>query len=515
MHSSMKSAFTALLLAVAFPLLCHAYAQGPLRGPNSVAFSSTQAVGTSSPTQQITLQNITAYWVSISSITVTGDFQQTNDCGNGVNFTHSCTMWVTFTPTAVDTRTGLITIKGKYQSGPNLYPYTETISLSGTGSVTGFINPKYLIVGVTYAPPGPSSNVTYANSTLVGNTTTTTATFTSGENVTVSASTDISPWSIVGGAGVKVKLSESTDYSQTSTTSNEVTISKQADVKDITSGTGNAFSPVNHDYDTIWLWLNPLAVYSIVSSTPGNVQWNGYGYDSNDPSGRGGPDIYGVQVGWLNGHFGPNTSVQQVLARGWVTTNEPRITWPSGEGPGLTGLGAPCPPPPGTNSDICNILAADPFTSSYTLLTSLPSTSSDGRFTQISYPPNPITYGQAGPGNGGGTTTQYDAVYTDTHIVGHGTSHSFTQTFGIDSSFMGGTWFGRWTVEVAVTQTLKWTHDWMSKLTTTDTLTKAFSITGPGCPQTSPPCVPTYSGPGQFIVYQDNQYGTFLVYPSN
>jgi hypothetical protein len=41
--------------------------------------------------------------------------------------------------------------------------------------ITGFVNPKYVVVGVTYAPPGPSSNVTYTNSKLVGTTTTTTS----------------------------------------------------------------------------------------------------------------------------------------------------------------------------------------------------------------------------------------------------------------------------------------------------------------------------------------------------
>src|SRR4051794_37111711 len=35
----------------------------------------------------------------------------------------------------------------------------------------GLINPKYIIVGVTYAPPGPQSNVSYADSTMVGTTT--------------------------------------------------------------------------------------------------------------------------------------------------------------------------------------------------------------------------------------------------------------------------------------------------------------------------------------------------------
>jgi hypothetical protein len=372
-------------------------------------------------------------------------------------------------------------------SGP---PYLATCP-----QVTGYINPKYVIVGVTYAPPGPLSYVSYQNSTLVGNTTSTNNTFTNGTNLTVSVSSGISAWGVTGA----VTNTESTEYTQTSTASNETTISKQTTVTDITKGTGDAFHPVNHDFDTIWLWLNPLFIYTV--DAYGNLIWNGYGYDSHDPSGSGGLDVFPVLVGVLNGHFGPDPSVQQVLSRTWVTSYEPSITWPSGEGPGLT------------SADIAQILQADPFTSGYTLPSSLPPTSSDGRFTQLPYPPNPIPYTQAGPGNGGGETRMYSAVNVDSHVVGIGTSTSFKQTFGRDSSLSANFWL-TFSSKVTETQTLQWTQGWMSKLTTTTTLTDAFSITGPPC-SASLPCVPTYAGPGQFIAYQDNQYGTFMFYPSN
>jgi hypothetical protein len=164
---------------------------------------------------------------------------------------------------------------------------------------------------------------------------------------------------------------------------------------------------VNHDYDTIWLWLNPLTVYTVFPSNPQNLQWNGYGYDNHDING---PDVFGVQVGWLNGHFGVNPSIQNVLARSWVTSNEPGMIWPAGEGPGLT------------SADIANILKGDPFTSgTYALPLPLPSTSADGRLTQIPIPPNPVNYVQTGPGNGGGTTTTYDTVNTNTSSVAQGT----------------------------------------------------------------------------------------------
>jgi hypothetical protein len=371
----------------------------------------------------------------------------------------------------------------------------------GVPIVSGFVNPKFVIVGLTYAPPGPSSNVTYTGSTLVGNTAMTTGSFTNDNNLTISVTNGIGAWlPNVAGFGVKITGTDSNDYTQGSNTSKSVTISKQTAVSYKTNGTGNAFSPVNHDYDTIWLWLNPLMIYTINLNNPSFLQWNGYGYDNNDVNGM---EIYGVQVGCLNGHFGSCPSVQTVLARGWVTTNEPGMIWPSGEGPGLT------------SADIANILKADPFTSSYVLPSPLPSTTADGRFTQIPYPPNPVEYAQAGLGNGGGTTTMYNAVYTNTSTVGQGASYSYKQAFGTEALFKGGAFLANWQIDVKTTDTLTWTNTWQNTLTTTTTLTDALSVTGPGCPQTSPPCVPAYAGPGEFLVYQDNLYGTFMFYPGN
>jgi hypothetical protein len=109
----------------------------------------------------------------------------------------------------------------------------------------------------------------------------------------------------------------------------------------------------------------------------------------------------------------------------------------------------------------------------------------------------------------------YNATYVNTSTVGAGATNTFTQAFGTEASFSGGTWFDNFTLDVKTTDTLTWTNTWENTLTTATTLTDAFSITGPGCPQTSPPCVPVYAGPGEFIVYQDNLYGTFMFYPGD
>jgi hypothetical protein len=95
--------------------------------PTSLTFPA-QPVGTSSSAQSVTLSNTGSATLSISSITVSGDFSQTNTCGSSVAASATCTLSVTFKPTAAGTRTGAVTITD------NASPATQTISLTGTGT---------------------------------------------------------------------------------------------------------------------------------------------------------------------------------------------------------------------------------------------------------------------------------------------------------------------------------------------------------------------------------------------
>jgi hypothetical protein len=357
-------------------------------------------------------------------------------------------------------------------------------------SVTGYINPKFYVVGVTYAPPGSNSSVTYTGSTLVGSTSTTTSSFQSDVSVTVTVTGDISAWTTTGGFATKVANSASTDVVQGTNSSQTITTSKTSTVSYQTKGTPTC-APVNHDYDVIWLWVNPLVIYTVFPGTT-SLQWNGYGYDNNDPSGTLGRDVVGIEVGWLNGDFGSDPAINTILARGWVTTYEPGMIWPAGEGPGIT------------SSDIANILAADPFTNpSYTIPNPLPVSTADGRFTQDPYPPNPVNYI---PGQ---TTTSYNTADVDTQSESNGTAYTYKQAFGTEESFTGGAFLGAFTVDIKTTDTLTWAYTWLNTLTVTQTNTNALSVTEPSG------CVPNYAGPGEFIVFQDNHYGSFMFYPEN
>jgi hypothetical protein len=89
-------------------------------------------VGQSSAPQTITFTNNATTALTIKSVTVTGadnkDYSQTDNCGTSLPRESSCSIIVTFTPTATGLRTANITVSdflGGNQS--------QNIPLSGTG----------------------------------------------------------------------------------------------------------------------------------------------------------------------------------------------------------------------------------------------------------------------------------------------------------------------------------------------------------------------------------------------
>jgi len=103
-------------------------ATGVTATPSALNFGS-QATGTTSAAQAVTVANPTNSAASVSSIGVSGDFAQTNTCGSSIAANGSCTVSVTFTPAATGTRTGSLTI--------NAGGVTNTVSLTGTGTAPG------------------------------------------------------------------------------------------------------------------------------------------------------------------------------------------------------------------------------------------------------------------------------------------------------------------------------------------------------------------------------------------
>ncbi len=103
---------------------------GPLVSltPPSLGFGNQQ-VGTTSASQALTLQNIGTGALSIASISASGDFAQTNTCGATLAAAASCTIDVTFTPTATGARGGSVSVASDAPGSPH------SSSLGGTGIV--------------------------------------------------------------------------------------------------------------------------------------------------------------------------------------------------------------------------------------------------------------------------------------------------------------------------------------------------------------------------------------------
>jgi hypothetical protein len=97
--------------------------------PASLNFAP-QAVNVASTSQTVTLtEGINS--ASISSIAVTGDYTQTNNCPASLTASQTCTINVVFTPTGEGSRNGTLIILSNAASSPTV---STQVSLSGTGT---------------------------------------------------------------------------------------------------------------------------------------------------------------------------------------------------------------------------------------------------------------------------------------------------------------------------------------------------------------------------------------------
>lgn len=94
--------------------------------PSSLTFGR-QTAYTQSPPQYVTLENTGDGTLTISSITVSGDFLETHSCGTALAPGDSCTIAVYFYPTQSGTRTGTLTVTSDAPGSP------QTVALTGAG----------------------------------------------------------------------------------------------------------------------------------------------------------------------------------------------------------------------------------------------------------------------------------------------------------------------------------------------------------------------------------------------
>ena len=127
--------------------------------PASYTFSS-QVVNTTSASEDVTLTNSGGAPMTLSGVSVTGDFAQTNSCGSSVAAGASCTVSVTFTPKATGSRSGTVSFADNAPRSP------QTIQLIGTGVIAGQLveSPTSISFGSVVVGQTSSQAVTITNS---------------------------------------------------------------------------------------------------------------------------------------------------------------------------------------------------------------------------------------------------------------------------------------------------------------------------------------------------------------
>ncbi|MEU6406492.1 choice-of-anchor D domain-containing protein [Streptomyces sp. NPDC046985] len=134
-------------------------AEGVSASPGALDFGAVATGATSAP-QTVTVSNPTGSAAAVTSIAASGDFAQSNTCGSSIAAHGSCTVSVTFKPTATGSRTGALTV--------NAGGVTNTTALSGTGTAPGPIvsaSPGSLTFGATaVGATATAQTVTLSNS---------------------------------------------------------------------------------------------------------------------------------------------------------------------------------------------------------------------------------------------------------------------------------------------------------------------------------------------------------------
>ncbi|MGO8790036.1 MAG: beta strand repeat-containing protein [Terriglobia bacterium] len=165
--------------------------------PTAVAFTD-QPVGATSAPQSVSLTNNGNETLTISNVSTSGDYTQTNNCGTSVAAGASCTISVTLTPTATGTLQGILNVTDNAKGSPH------RVGLSGVGSAP--------VAGVTAA------SLTF-NSQNLG---TTSAAQTVTLNNTGNATLNIS--------GITLTGTNSGNYAQANTCGNSVAASNSCTI---------------------------------------------------------------------------------------------------------------------------------------------------------------------------------------------------------------------------------------------------------------------------------------------
>jgi len=124
--------------------------------PSTLTFSS-QAIGTTSAAQTVTLTNTGGTSLSISSLGTSQPFAQTNNCPASLAGGAGCAISVTFTPQVSGTANGVVTITDNAAGSP------QSLVLTGTTPAVASLSPSSLTFPATLIGATTTQTVTLTN----------------------------------------------------------------------------------------------------------------------------------------------------------------------------------------------------------------------------------------------------------------------------------------------------------------------------------------------------------------
>ena len=125
--------------------------------PGALSFAR-QVVNTSSPPRTVTLTNRQTTPLTVTGITVQGDFLQSNDCGQQVAPQNKCTITVTFAPSVLGYASGALTVSHNSLNSP------QTVALSGYSVAPATVSPGNVnFAGIVVGDSSRAAYVTLTN----------------------------------------------------------------------------------------------------------------------------------------------------------------------------------------------------------------------------------------------------------------------------------------------------------------------------------------------------------------
>jgi Carbohydrate binding module (family 6)/F5/8 type C domain/Abnormal spindle-like microcephaly-assoc'd, ASPM-SPD-2-Hydin len=227
--------------------------------PSSLSLGS-EAVGSTSGAQTVTVSNPNGSAVPVSQLAVSGPFGQTNTCGASIAADGSCTVSVTFVPTATGAATGSLTVTSSAPDSP------LTVGLSGTGTASSATNIALgePVTASSYYENYVPSNVTDGNTSTYWEST-------DGAGYPQTITVNLGSVQTIG--SVTLDLPPATDWTTRTETLSVLGSTNDSTFTQIVASAGYTFNPSTGNTVTISLPSGTSAQYVELSFTA-NTGWD-------------------------------------------------------------------------------------------------------------------------------------------------------------------------------------------------------------------------------------------------